>query len=315
MPKLKGIEEKYLFGKAIDKENDTAFFTDSDHSYTNKLDGSSYISCTQLIHYYCNEFNADFFAKYKALETLADADAFSWVKQGLLSTQVWKPDLLDKLKINKNEFETLVETIKSNWEQNRIESAENGTKLHEMLENSFYGKTEFDLSKYGCPQVKGNYSCIKGNYQLNLENGIYPELLISYISPEGLHVAGTADLVVKSGNDIDILDWKSSKEIKKKSYFNQIKKKSQMLKFPLNNLMDCNFYHYSLQLSLYGYMLQKINPEFNIRSLTIVQIPKDSDIKEYTVNYLKDDVDRMLKHYAKQLEIKKKLERDIPFIK
>ena len=88
-----------------------------------------------------------------------------------------------------------------------------------------------------------------------------------------------------------------------------------MLKFPLNNLMDCNFYHYSLQLSLYGYMLQKINPEFNIRSLTIVQIPKDSDIKEYPVNYLKDDVDRMLKHYAKQLEIKKKLERDIPFIK
>ena len=183
-----------------------------------------------------------------------------------------------------------------------------------MLENSFYGQTNFDLSKYGCPQVKGDYSCIKGNYQLNLENGIYPELLISYISPEGLHVAGTADLVVKSGNDIDILDWKSSKEIKKKSYFNSAKKKNIMMKFPLNNLMDSNFYHYSLQLSLYGYMLQRKNPDFNIRSLTIVQIPKDGEIKEYPVEYLKDDVDRMLKDYAKKERVRKQLERNVPYI-
>ena len=314
MPKLKGIEEKYLFGKPIDKENDDTFFVDSEHIYLNKQDGSPYISCTQLIHEYSNPFNVDFFAKYKALEQLADSDSFSWIKQGLLGTQVWKPDLLEKLKIDEGEFNKVVEEIKTTWEKNRIESAENGTKLHELLENSFYGKSSFDLSKYGCPQVCGNYSCIKGNYRLDLENGIYPELLISYVSPEGLHIAGTADLVVKSGNNIDILDWKSSKEIKKKSYFNSIKKKNLMMKYPLTNIMDSNYYHYSLQLSLYAYMLQQKNPEFNIRSLTIVQIPKDGDPKEYPANYLKDEVERVIKHYAKQQKIKCELERDKPFI-
>ena len=70
-----------------------------------------------------------------------------------------------------------------------------------------------------------------------------------------------------------------------------------------------------LQLSMYGYMLQKLNPNFNIRSLTIVHIQRDGKIKEYPVEYRKDDIERVIKHYAKQLEIKKKLERDIPFIK
>ena len=86
------------------------------------------------------------------------------------------------------------------------------------------------------------------------------------------------------------------------------------MKYPLTNIMDSNYYHYSLQLSLYAYMLQQKNPEFNIRSLTIVQIPKDGEPKEYPANYLKDEVERVIKHYAKQQKIKCELERDKPFI-
>lgn len=88
MPKLSGIELKTLFGKTVDKENESVFFNDAEHVYLDKLSGEKYISATQLIHNYSNPFNSSFFSKYKALEALVDSDHFSLVKDGLLATQI-----------------------------------------------------------------------------------------------------------------------------------------------------------------------------------------------------------------------------------
>jgi hypothetical protein len=62
-------------------------------------------------------------------------------------------------------------------------------------------------------------------------------------------------------------------------------------------------------------MLQQRNPKYNIKQLQIIHIDHDDNQNLYTVDYLKDDVDRMIKDFAKKQRIKKKLERDIPFIK
>ena len=87
------------------------------------------------------------------------------------------------------------------------------------------------------------------------------------------------------------------------------------MKFPLNDLEDCNYNHYQLQLSLYAYILQKLNPEFNIRSLKIVHIARDGKQTVYELKYLKDDIERMLKHYAKDLKTKELLSLNEPVIK
>ena len=314
MPKLSGIENKTLFGKIVDKENDNVFFNDKEHVYLDKLNGQPYISVTQLIHNYSNPFNAVFFSKYKALEALCDSDHFSLVKDGLLATQIWKPELLTKFNIDPQVFEEKVNEIIQSWDNTRDEACEHGTYVHEIMETSFYGNTHFDLSNFGCPQICGDYSCIKGNYKLDLDNGIYPEFLMSYITPSGLRIAGQADLIVKNGNNISILDWKTNKEIKKRSYYNKTKKKNVMMKFPLNNLEDCNYNIYTLQLSLYAYMIQQLNPEFNIQNLNLVHIARDGKQTVYECKYLKDDIERMLKHYAKQLKTNELLNRDKPFI-
>ena len=78
--------------------------------------------------------------------------------------------------------------------------------------------------------------------------------------------------------------------------------------------MDCNFNVYTLQLSLYAYILQQLNPEFNIRSLKLVHIARDGKQTIYEVEYRKDDVERMLKHYAKQLKTKELLDRDKSYL-
>ena len=314
MPKLSGIELKKLFGKTVDKENESVFFNDEEHLYLDKLSGERYISATQLIDNYSNPFNAAFFSKYKALEALVDSDHFSLVKDGLLATQIWKPELLEKFNIEPQVFEEKTKEILKSWDDTRDEACNHGTYVHEIMETSFYGNTHFDLSNFGCPQICGNYKCVKGNYQLDLDNGLYPEFLMSYITPEGLRIAGQADLVVKNGNDISILDWKTNKEIKRRSYYNKSKKKNVMMKYPLNNIEDCNYWHYVLQLSLYGYILQKRNPNFNIKELKLVHSARDGKQTVYDLEYRKDDVERMLKHYAKELKTKELLDRDKPYI-
>ena len=86
------------------------------------------------------------------------------------------------------------------------------------------------------------------------------------------------------------------------------------MKYPLNNLEDCNWNHYQLQLSLYAYMVQQINPELNIKELKLVHIDRNGKQTIYDVKYLKEEVERMIKHYAKSLKTKELLDRDKPFI-
>ena len=39
----------------------------------------------------------------------------------------------------------------------------------------------------------------------------------------------------------------TNKEIKTKSYYDSATKKQSMMNYPLNNLQDCSYYHYTLQ--------------------------------------------------------------------
>ena len=71
------------------------------------------------------------------------------------------------------------------------------------MENTFYGNTQFDFGKYGYSEASGLYDCPKNYYELDLENAVYPEFLMSWQSDDGvLKLAGQADLICKRGNNI-----------------------------------------------------------------------------------------------------------------
>jgi len=315
MPKLAGMPEKYWGKYRIDKENDTTIYSDDEHVYINKSDNSKFISVTTLIHKYTQEFDEEFWSAYKALEILMDPEIFSIVKRTLLTTKKFSEKFLTKFKIDKDLFYEKQNEIKLDYERKRNESCERGTAIHAMFENSFYNRTDFNFDKYGFADLAGTFDCKKDYYRLDLENGVYPEFLISLTSRDGiLKVAGQIDLLVKKGNDIWIIDWKTNKKIEKTSYYNKTTHQHTMMKYPLNNLMDTNFWHYSLQLSTYAYLLQQINPEFNIRGLKLVHIDHDNVQHEYDVEYLKDDVERMLKHFKKKLKVEQEYEKLKPVI-
>ena len=299
----------------IDKENSDCVYSDEEHVYINKKDNSRYISVTTLINKYSEEFDEDFWSSYKALEEIMDGDTFSILKKALLATKKFNPKILKKLQIDEELFAQKKAAIVAQYNTTRNEACEHGTAEHLRKELSFYGKHDFDFGRYGYKDLSGEYDCKKNYYELDLERGVYPEFLIAVTSRDGiLKVSGQIDCLIKNGNEVTLLDWKTNAEIKKESYYNRSTKQHQMMKFPLNNIQDSNYWHYALQLSLYAYLLQTLHPEFVIKGLKLIHIDREQKETEYEVPYLKDDVERMLKHYKRQLKIEQELDRLKPAI-
>jgi hypothetical protein len=285
----------------IDKRNGDVCFSEDTHTYFNVNDESKqYISVTTLIGQYEQEFQKDFWSAYKALEKLLPKDAWNLEKKSLLSSKKFNKEILETYNISENDFNKAQQDILDEWDKNNREACERGTKIHSELENSFYkaGKNVI-LQKFG---IGGKFECRKDYTDLDLEYGVYPEYLIYRESADGiLKLAGQIDLIIKSGNDIILVDHKSNKKIDLKSGYDSKTKNTAKMKYPLNTLDDCNMSHYTMQLSTYAWMLQKINPDFVIKDLILNHYDHDGNNTLYHCEYRKDDVERMLYHYKKRL--------------
>ena len=101
----------------------------------------------------------------------------------------------------------------------------------------------------------------------------------------------------------------TNKEIKTKGFYNSHNRSEDKMLYPLTTLGDCNFNHYQLQLSTYAWMLQKINPEFVIKDLILNHYDHEGNNTLYHCSYLKDEVEKMLKHYAKQQKLEKQKQK------
>lgn len=148
----------------------------------------------------------------------------------------------------------------------------------------------------------------------SLTEGIYPEHLIYLMS---VGICGQADRVEVVGDNIDLYDYKTNKEIKLEGFIGRNGKSKKMLG-PLAHLDDCNFNDYALQLSIYMYMMLKhnyhLNPgkmqidhvEFEIASLDkngypIAKLDKEGNaivkkVTPYEIPYLKKEVIALFKH-------------------
>lgn len=296
----------------ISKVNGNVAFNEEHHKYFDiDNEEKTYISVTTLIHSFTQPFDKEFWSSYKSLEKLLSKEEWAIEKKSLLNTKTFDKVILELHDINETDFNREQQAILDAWELENRNSCERGTRIHAELENSFYKKKKnIDLSKY---QIGGKFECIKDHSELDLENGIYPEYLISRVSSDGkLRIAGQIDLLVKKGNKIIIGDWKTNKKIDLKSFFDSKTKTSSKMKYPLNNLDDCNYNHYCLQLSTYAWMIQKLNPEFEIEDLVLVHFDHNDNMTVYHLPYLKDEVIRMLTFYKKEsilAENKKKRQR------
>lgn len=187
-----------------------------------------------------------------------------------------------------------VEQVKADWAEEGRKAIEKGTAFHNKMEALYNDQLVWKVEDEDCvvcpsPIVNG----VKHAKSLKLEKGVYPELLIF---SHKYKIAGQADLVEVVKGKINIKDYKTSKEIKKES-FKHWKNGYEMMLYPVNNLMNCNFSHYCLQLNLYMFMLKAHNPNLKQGVMEIHHITDDG-VKIHKVPDLQKDIKRLLDYHC-----------------
>ena len=169
-----------------------------------------------------------------------------------------------------------VSSLLGDWEKAR----QHGTIVHQEIEDWI----KKDIEPIQAQSISG-VRWIRDYKKLN-NIELFSEVIV--YSTE-LSIAGTVDLLAlnKITNKYEIVDWKTSKKITKESYNGKVGIKPESKK-----IMDCNYYHYALQLSLYRYILEEYY-DLEIQNQIIIQLQSDGANK-YELPYMKNNILEML---------------------
>ena len=258
------------------------------------------LSVTQLINSY-KVFSRDFWLSYKALEAVMPQEEFEKIRITLMKSKWIDPKIFEK--IDKTEFEIKKAEIDLEWKKKNEDARNTGIAVHEQIHNMLITDLSECKRCFGIPTDK---------YKVNsvlTENGLFPEYRMEIPLDDEYQLVGIADLVIKDGNDIKIIDFKTDDKIETSARFDIGKMKKKCLKYPLSKLEDCSLIHYQLQLSLYAWLIKQLNPEFNITSLEIFHI-KDGKLKKvYPVEFLEKEVEHLIKWHLKSVKLKKETDK------
>ena len=170
--------------------------------------------------------------------------------------------------------------ILEEWRIENLHSTIKGSMVHEFAQSLWEDKEykfnysnipkEIDLDRLKndinklIPQAKQFYEDYKDMYEL-----IGCEI---YLGDEDFDECGATDIVFlnKYTNEIVIADFKTNKEIKYESY------KHKKMLMPLEKYDDCNYIHYSIQLSDYKYKFEK-NTGFKVAETFIIYFDINKD--------------------------------------
>ena len=160
------------------------------------------------------------------------------------------------------------------------DSAEHGTVVHEEIENNILNQSPLTERK----AIHGINWLNK--FKLTSRFEMYPEVIVY---SEELQLCGTIDLLVydKEKDIYNLMDWKTSKSISTKSYGNK-----KGIQPATADLDDTKFNLYSLQLSLYRYLLEEYYG-FKIGQHMILHLKEEECIGVHTP-YLKNNVLKMV---------------------
>ena len=321
-------------------------FNEADHTYSHSITRESYISATTVIGRYKQPFDGPYWSLYKGIEEFLSSNGqkSTWwdFKRAHVDRKPKEADrLLESLKTNLPHYLLYIlsvqQLILARWEEKKEIACQKGTAYHLFREMQAYQMGEQTLSGTDITARTGN------PYSFDLKDlcdGYHAELLV-YSHPH--RVAGQVDrlwstAIPVSQNPladhprplettpqiwltngvpcirfIDIDDFKTNEKIKTEN-------KYQSMKYPLEALDDCNHAHYSLQISLYAYLmeLQGFTPR-HLRFTHIVSTPLldewgqpqyDTETGEalvttneipYILPYLRSEVISLLDHYTSTL--------------
>lgn len=242
-------------------------YTDSSHEYV--LGKKKLISGTKFIKLFTPEFDSE-----------AQAEKYA-LKHG-----IEKEDVL------------------SLWADKRDASTIKGTHVHSYAEYRYMNKRyEPDFNnaltrffEYANVSVIEPYEkCIKyfDKFYEDSKKSLIPIRSEVVVFDRELMISGMLDQIFwnEKMQEYQIWDWKTNKKINRYSIFKQ-----RMLA-PIAHLHDCELNKYSLQLSLYKYIIEK-NTNIKLGNSYLVHLTEHKDAYEVIpVKYMKREIEAMISAY------------------
>lgn len=154
------------------------------------------------------------------------------------------------------------------WQEISDAACEKGTKFHvkkeiEILEAN--GQTIHSASTSDYNEKRVTHV----DFDANLE-GVKTELVVYN---HYFEIAGQVDVAIFDGEFFNLDDHKTNKKIDKFSYCHPRTGYKKML-FPVKHLLDSNYWHYAIQLSLYAFMIEELTGK-KARNLQFTHYPPD----------------------------------------
>lgn len=217
------------------------------------------------------------------------------------------------------------EAIIKAWNDEQHRADELGTWYHNQREQEVLACETIRRDNIDIPVIAPivDNNGIKTSPDQSLVEGIYPEHFM-YLKSAG--ICGQADRIEVIGEYVNVYDYKSNKKIEQQSYVNWEGKSKKMYP-PVQHLDDCNLMHYTLQLSMYMYMILKHNRHLKPGKLILQHIsfevagenefgypihargidgePIVEKVTPYEVPYLKTEIENLIEYIKLKPELLK----------
>lgn len=304
-------------------------FDPVEHKYTDS-NGLVYTSVTTLIDKYKPKFDKRYWSMYVALRDAGFKVRPTDDKKAIVVDNKHRSlDSLYKNPINCHEVDLVV----NKWRRLTEAACDRGNEVHDFLEdniNKSKGDEQGDTNKLIKPSLSldGELLILRTKHDLDATaiGDRYPQIydrLLTFIKmgctifaekriySTSYQVAGMIDVLVVKGRQFCILDWKTNKDVldfqsgyyKKQRIGNKYVKTDEFIRkleymfAPLDNVELCKGMTYSLQLSLYAYIMIRWGYKLVGNGLEIWHIRPGIQPKCLKIRYMEDDVKRMLDHH------------------
>lgn len=180
-----------------------------------------------------------------------------------------------------------IEEIKLQWKTKNKIALNKGTFIHELIENHMNGEKVSNSS----PEYLQYLNFIAKNEQL------IPYRSEWRVYDEKYKVVGSIDAVYKKGDKYVIIDFKTNEQIRRQGF------NGERALEPFTHLENCEFDKYSLQLSVYRYILEeKYGIEIEDNYLLWLS-DKNNSAQLILLPYLKNEVKYMLYERFKEINV------------
>ena len=233
-------------------------FDEPTHVYTVKGSSKGICSITKFLHEFFPHFDADSVIK-------------NMMKSKKWPSSPW--------------FGMSAAAIKEAWNANGREASEAGTAMHLGIEMVMNG-AEAVVTDAIKESIEWKYFW---NYWRDDCKVWEPWRTEWEVWDEDLKLAGSIDMIYKhrTNGTYAIYDWKRSKKITMENTF-------QSGLGPVNHLPDTNYWHYTLQLNLYRWLLENNYGIVISEMALVIMHPNNKNYKRYILNRLDDEIEDII---------------------